>query len=166
MINPVARRSLFAVVAISTLFGTRAGAQEVGHLHHVHMNVTDVSRTTEFYQRVFGVVPVKYNGKVPALLLERAFLFMSRVESGSIGNHQLTGLTHVSWSGVDGNHEYQRLKGQGVEFYTPVTELLPGSTYMYLYGPDREVIELFDYQRHHRFKHIHMVAKNATQTAK
>jgi len=110
-------------------------------------------------------VPIRYDGKMPALLLERSFLFMNRVEAGSIVNHQLTGLTHVSWSGVDGNREYEWMKSQGIDFYTPVTELLPGSTYMYLYGPDREVIEQFDYQRHHRFNHIHMVAKDAKQTA-
>jgi catechol 2,3-dioxygenase-like lactoylglutathione lyase family enzyme len=76
-------------------------------------------------------------------------------------NHQLTGLTHVAWSTADGNVTYQRLKSQGVEFYTPVEELLPGSTYLYLYGPDKEVIELSDLARHHRFNHIHVVAKDA-----
>jgi catechol 2,3-dioxygenase-like lactoylglutathione lyase family enzyme len=154
-----------AAMALTALVGMSAAAQEVGHLHHVHMNVSDIDKTSEFYQRVFGVVPIKYNGKVPALLMERSFLFMTKREAGKLVNHQLTGLTHVSWSGVDGQHEYRWLKSQGVEFYTPVSELLPGSTYMYLYGPDREVIELFDYQRHHRFNHIHMLAKDAGQAA-
>jgi catechol 2,3-dioxygenase-like lactoylglutathione lyase family enzyme len=160
-----ARRLPLAALALAALFGTTAGAQEVGHLHHVHLNVSDIDKTTEFYQRIFGAVPIKYNAKVPALLLERSFLFMNRMEAGKIVNHQLTGLTHVSWSAIDGKHEYEWLKSQGVDFYTPVSELLPGSTYMYLYGPDREVIELFDYQRHHRFNHIHLVAKDAAQTA-
>lgn len=161
-------RLLAAVCAV--LMTSVAGAQEVGRLHHVHLNVTDVEKTTEFYQRHFGVPPIKYNGTGPALLLEQSFLFLNRVGPGtSILNHQLTGLTHVAWSTADGNVTYQRLKSQGVEFYTPVEELLPGSTYMYLYGPDREVIELSDFARHHRYNHIHVVAKDdkaAEETAR
>lgn len=165
MIAFVGRHSRITAIALSALFGLHVGAQEVGHLHHVHMNVTDINRTTEFYHRIFGVVPVQYNGKMPALLMERSFLFLNKTEIGAIGNHQRTGLTHVSWSAVDGNHEYQWLKNQGVEFYTPVTELGPGTTYMYLYGPDKEVIELFDSQRHHRFNHVHILAQNPAETA-
>jgi catechol 2,3-dioxygenase-like lactoylglutathione lyase family enzyme len=158
------RVSLVGAVALATSFGMSAGAQEVGRLHHVHLNVSDIAKTTEFYQRTFGVVPVQYNGKVPALMLDRSFLFMTRKDAGSIVNHQLTGLTHVAWSVVDGNQVYERLKKRGVEFYTPVEELLPGSTYMYLHGPDKEVIELSDIARHHRYNHIHVVAKDAAQT--
>jgi len=165
MVNCLTRILLSLAIVVSALCGTGAAAQEVGHLHHVHMNVSDIGRTTEFYQRIFGVVPIKYNNKVPALMMERSFLFLNKMDAGKIGNHEMTGLTHVSWSTVDGNQEFQWLKSQGVEFYTPVSEFLPGSTYMYLYGPDKEVIEVFDYQRHHRFNHIHMVAKDAKQTA-
>ncbi len=158
-------RQLVAIIALTPFFGMRASAQEIGHLHHVHMNVTDIARTTEFYRRIFGVVPIQYNGKMPALLMERSFLFLNKKEAGTIGNHQRTGLTHFSWSAIDGNHEYQWLKSQGVEFYTPLTELGPGTTYMYLYGPDKEVVEMFDAQRHHRFNHVHMLAKDPGQTA-
>jgi catechol 2,3-dioxygenase-like lactoylglutathione lyase family enzyme len=161
-IEKLAVAGVFLALATS---GMQAAAQEKGHLHHVHVNVTDIPRSTTFYQQTFGVVPIQYNNRVPALLLERAFLFMNRKEPGSILNHQLTGLTHASWSTVDGANTFQWLKSRGVEFYTPMEELLPGSTYMYLYGPDREVIEIFDYQRHHRFNHIHLVAKDAKQTA-
>jgi catechol 2,3-dioxygenase-like lactoylglutathione lyase family enzyme len=35
---------------------------------------------------------------------------------------------------------------------------------MYAYGPDREVIEIVDVQRHHRFNHVHLVTKDDKQT--
>jgi hypothetical protein len=95
------------------------------------MNVADVDTTTAFYQKMFGVVPVRYADRMPALLVGRSFLFMSHSKAAKITNHQLTGLTHVSWSTLDGPRTFEWMKGQGVEFYTPVEELLAGSTYMY-----------------------------------
>ena len=139
-------------------------AAETGHFHHLHMNVSDIQKTTDFYQKTFGVTAIQYNNRVPALLADRWFLFLTRMDASKIQNHQLTGLTHGSWSTADGPQTFERLKRQGVEFYTPVEELFPGSTYMYAYGPDREVIEIFDLQRHHRFNHVHLVAKDEKQS--
>lgn len=134
---------------------------EQGHFHHLHMNVSSTERSAEFYRRVFGLAAVRYADRVPALAMERSFLFMNEVDSKSIVNHQLTGLTHGSWGTIDGSFQFEWLKKRGVEFYTPLSELQPGSTYMYLYGPDREVIEVTDASKHHRFNHIHMVADDA-----
>jgi len=156
------RRFCFLLAAISS--AVSAMAAETGHLHHIHMNVSDIQKTTSFYQKTFGVVPIQYNNRVPALLLDRSFLFLNRMDASKIQNHQLTGLTHGSWSTADGPQTFERLKSQGVEFYTPVEELFPGSTYMYAYGPDREVIEIVDIQRHHRFNHVHLVAKDEKQS--
>ena len=159
---------LRAALLLQLLAGASAmAAEEAGHLHHLHMNVNvaSIERTTAFYRRFFGVTAVRYAGKTPVLAMERSFLFMNEVGSRPILNHQLTGLTHGCWATIDGNYQYEWLKKQGVEFYTPVAEYLPGSTYMYLYGPDREVIEMSDAAPHHRFNHIHMVATDAKQTA-
>jgi catechol 2,3-dioxygenase-like lactoylglutathione lyase family enzyme len=153
------------MVALAAAVSGAATAAETGHLHHVHLNVSDIERTTAFYQKMFGVDVVRYNNNVPAMLVERSFLFMNVMPEGQIVNHQLTGLTHVSWSTRDGRQAAQWLAEQGVSFHTPVEEFRPGSTYMYLYGPDKEVIELVDVQRHHRYNHIHMVAPDAQQTA-
>lgn len=138
-------------------------AAEEGHLHHIHMNVSDIQRTTAFYQKTFGALPIQYDNRVPALLLDRSFLFLNRMDAAKIQNHQLTGLTHGSWSTANGPQTFERLKSQGVEFYTPIEELFPGSTYMYAYGPDREVIEIVDVPGHHRFNHVHLVAKDASE---
>jgi hypothetical protein len=70
------------LMVCGVLFGADAAAQEVGRLHHVHLNVSDIEKTTQFYQRHFGVPPIKYNGKGPALLLERSFLFLNKVDAG------------------------------------------------------------------------------------
>ncbi len=150
---------------VGVCLATGGIAQEVGHLHHVHLNVSDIARTTDFYVKYFGVVPIQYDGRAPALLLERSFLFMTKRDASTIGNHQRTGLTHVCWAVRDGKQTYDWLKGEGIEFYTPLEELTPGTSYMYLYGPDREVIELMDYSKHHRYTHLHLVAKDAKQTA-
>ena len=162
------RASPLTVLLALTTFAGSSFAAESGHFHHLHMNVSDVARTTKFYQQTFGVVPVQYDNRMPALLLERSFVFMNRMDAGKIGNHQMTGLTHGCWATDDGQHMFQWLKSKGVEFYTPIEEFTPGTTYMYLYGPDREVIEMSDAAPHHRFNHVHLVAKdaaNAKQTA-
>lgn len=153
------------ILMLLPLVVSMARAAEPGHFHHLHMNVSSIERTTQFYQQKLGVAAVRYNDKVPALAMERSFLFMNEVGTGPILNHQLTGLTHGSWGTVDGNATHAWLRRQGVEFNTPVEELLPGSTYMYLYGPDREVIEITDATPHHRFNHIHLVATDAKATA-
>ena len=157
-----------SVFLATALFSGSAFSAEQGHFHHLHMNVSDVARTTKFYQQIFGVAAIQYDNRMPALAMERSFLFMNRMDADKIGNHQMTGLTHGCWATEDGPHTFQWLKGKGVEFYTPIEEFTPGTTYMYLYGPDREVIEMSDAAPHHRFNHVHLVAKdanNAKQTA-
>jgi catechol 2,3-dioxygenase-like lactoylglutathione lyase family enzyme len=163
MMSRFGRRTVMMLATVLMTLG--AVAQETGHLHHVHMNVSDIKQTTDFYKKFFGVVPIQYSGRTPALLLERSFLFMSQRDAASIGNHQRTGLTHVCWGTLNGQQTFDWMKSQGVEFYTPIEEFTPGTTYWYLYGPDREVIEVTDASRHHRYNHVHLVATDAKQTA-
>jgi catechol 2,3-dioxygenase-like lactoylglutathione lyase family enzyme len=139
------------------------GAAEHGRFHHVHLNVTDIGRTTAFYEKLFGVTPVKYHGTGPALMADRAFLFLNQV-AGPIPSQLQTGLIHVGWSGVDGQSEFEWWKSQGVEFYTPLAKV-GAWDYFYLYGPDREVIEIWTQDRNHRFNHVHMLAENPLKTA-
>ena len=139
------------------------GAAEHGRFHHVHLNVSDISRTSEFYQRVFGVAPMQYGGKTPALMAERSFIFLNQV-AASIGSQLQTGVIHVGWSGVDGASEFAWWRQQGIEFYTPLTRL-GAWEYFYLYGPDREVIEIWTQDRNHRFNHVHMLSPDPKATA-
>lgn len=136
---------------------------EHGHLHHVHLNVTDIQKTTTFYGKHFGAVPVKYAGRAPALLAEQTFIFLDQ-KPGPIPTQLETGIIHIGWSGVDGPSEYALLQQQGIEFYTPPTPFM-GGHYTYFYGPDREVIELWTVEKHHRLNHIHMPSPDPKATA-
>jgi catechol 2,3-dioxygenase-like lactoylglutathione lyase family enzyme len=135
---------------------------EHGHFHHVHLNVTDIAKTTAFYEKTFGVISIPYAGKAPALMAERSFIFLNEVPQPA--SQLQTGVIHVGWSGVDGASEYAWLQKQGVEFYTPLSRL-GAWEYFYLYGPDREVIEIWTQDRHHRFNHVHMLSPNPKATA-
>lgn len=153
---------LLAGCAVAPVAQT-AVAPEHGRFHHVHLNVSDIAKTTAFYEKVFGVVSVKYRGKGPALMAERAFLFLNQA-AGPIPSQLQTGVIHVGWSGVDGKAEYEWWKAQGVEFYTPLTSV-GAWEYFYLYGPDREVIEIWTAEKHHRFNHVHMLAERPMEVA-
>jgi catechol 2,3-dioxygenase-like lactoylglutathione lyase family enzyme len=138
-------------------------AAEHGRFHHVHLNVSDIARTSAFYEKVFGVVPVQYGGRVPALMAERSFIFLNQVKA-PIPSQLQTGVIHVGWSGVDGAGEYAWWQKQGIEFYTPLSRL-GAWEYFYLYGPDREVIEIWTQDRNHLFNHVHMLSPNPKATA-
>jgi catechol 2,3-dioxygenase-like lactoylglutathione lyase family enzyme len=136
---------------------------EQGRFHHVHLNVADIERTAQFYQRTFGAVPVRYGDRAPALMAERAFIFLNQA-AAPIKSQLETGVIHIGWGGVDGPSEFAGLQERGVEFYMPLTRFLSGH-YMYLYGPDREVVEIWTVEKHHRLNHIHMLSPNPRATA-
>ncbi|MGD2133153.1 MAG: VOC family protein, partial [Maricaulaceae bacterium] len=81
------RHGRLSLLALSTAAWLTAGpalsaeAEEQGRFHHVHLNVSDIEATTEFYSRILGVVPVDYAETIPALMAERAFLFLNEVEA-------------------------------------------------------------------------------------
>jgi catechol 2,3-dioxygenase-like lactoylglutathione lyase family enzyme len=91
-------------------------------------------------------------------MAERSFIFLNQTAE-PIASQLQTGVIHVGWSGVDGPSEFEWLKRQGIEFHTPLTPLL-GGHYTYFYGPDREVIELWTLEQHHRFNHVHMLSSD------
>jgi catechol 2,3-dioxygenase-like lactoylglutathione lyase family enzyme len=140
-----------------------AAEPEIGHFHHVRLNVRDVEATRAFYAKVFGAVPVQFNGRTPGLFTERSFILMNQVPEAPRSN-LATALWHIGWAGVDGPNEYAWWKQQGVEFHTPVTPL-GTNHYMYLYGPDREIIEIYTGDKHHRFNHVHVLASDPRKTA-
>ncbi len=133
------------------------------HFHHVLLNVTDPGKSVRYYRRVFGAVPVKFRGGAEALFTERSFLLLNKVESPP--NPALnTGVWHIGWGGVDIQGEYQWWKNHDVEFHT-TPQPLPGrdNFYMYLYGPDKELIEI-NTMGHHRFAHVHFFCTDVNET--
>lgn len=134
------------------------------HFHHVHLNVTDPAATIGFYKRHLGAIDVKYRGKADALFTERSFILLNKVDEAP-RSAPTTSLMHIGWAGVDGPNEYEWLKKQGVEFETPVTPLGP-NYYMYFFGKDRELIEIYTGSKNHRFEHLHLWATDPNVTAK
>jgi len=150
-------------VAISAQAG-RENAKEQVHFHHVHLNVSDIEATTTFYGKIFGTLPVSYANKTPALLTEHYFLFLNQAPK-PIKSQLLTGIIHVGWSGIDGQSEYAWWQKQGIEFRTPLSKVGTGE-FMYFWGPDREVIEIWTNERHHRFNHVHLLASSPERSAR
>ena len=153
-------RSLVLAVGLSSAaVGLCPGvAAQTAHFHHVRLNVTDRQASIEFYTRFLGATEVLYRGATPALFTERSFLLLEEVESAPRSGPK-TAIAHIGWAGINGPQEYEWLREQGVEFQTPVGQL--GENYgMYLYGPDRELIEIWTGGRHHRFDHIHFWASD------
>lgn len=143
----------------------RAAAEDVqpARFHHVHLNVTDPKKSIQFYGRVFGATPTKYNGVADALFTERSFILLNKVDTPP-ENKLNTGIWHIGWGGVDVKNEYEWWKSHGVDIHTPLSPL-PGKDnyYMYINGPDKELIEI-NTMGHHRFAHVHFFCTDVNET--
>lgn len=132
------------------------------HFHHVHLNVTDPAATIAFYQKFFGAIATRYRGLSDALFTERSFILLSQVASAP-PTSLATSLWHIGWAGVDGPSEFAWRAKAGIGVHTPLTPL-GANHYMYFWGPDREVIEVYTGSRNHRFEHFHLLAGNLAAT--
>jgi catechol 2,3-dioxygenase-like lactoylglutathione lyase family enzyme len=143
----------------------RAAAEEAqpARFHHVHLNVTDPKKSIQFYGRVFGATPTKYNGVADALFTERSFILLNKVDTPPETKLN-TGIWHIGWGGVDVKNEYEWWKSHGVDIHTPLSPL-PGKDnyYMYINGPDKELIEI-NTMGHHRFAHVHFFCTDVNET--
>ena len=132
------------------------------HFHHVHLNVTDPKATIAFYKKFFGANEVRYRGLSDALFSEKSFILLTKVPTAppvGLG----TSLWHIGWAGVDGPSEFAWRTKEGIGVQTPATPF--GSNYyMYFWGPDREVIEIWTASKNHRFEHVHLLASNLNST--
>lgn len=137
--------------------------QEQARFHHVHLNVTDPQKTLAFYAKVFGASPVKFGGSADALFTERSFLLLQKAPAPAPST-LTTGIWHIGWGGVNVPVEYEGLKAGGVEFHTPPTPL-GANHYMYLFGPDRELVEIYSGEKNHRFNHVHLFASDVNATS-
>lgn len=124
------------------------------HFHHVHANSTDPAKTQQFYETTFGAQPVKFKGKTDALFLSRGFLLINRVATAP-SSLDATAIRHIGWAGIDGPNEFERFKQKGLAFHTPLTPL-GTNWFFYIYGPDREVAEVYTGDQNHLFNHVHL----------
>jgi catechol 2,3-dioxygenase-like lactoylglutathione lyase family enzyme len=131
--------------------------------HHVHLNVTDTQRSVEFYEKFFGALPIQYRDRTPALFVERSFILLNEVPEPPRSNLGTT-IWHIGWAGVDGATEFNWRTREGIGVQTPITRLGPINDYMYFWGPDREVVEVWTGSRNHRFEHVHLIASDVYET--
>jgi len=134
------------------------------NFHHVHLNVTDRDSTIAFYQKYFGATQVKYRDKVDALFTEKSFLLMNLVDSAP-PTHLGSSLWHIGWSGVDGQSEFDWRVNEGIAVHTDITPL-GDDFWMYFFGPEKEVIEVYTGNKNHRFEHIHLLSTDVDRTMK
>jgi len=164
--NAVTVRTAIFFGAVVTWGGAVLGQEkaEPAHFHHVRLNVTDPDKTVNYYKRYFGAVEVNYRGMSKGLFTERSFILLNKVDSPpSYGPR--TAISHIGWAARDGKAEYEWLKKKGAEFQTDVAQL--GNNYgMYVYGPNKELVELWTGGQNHRFDHVHLWATDVAVTAK
>ena len=130
--------------------------------HHVRLNVLDIDQTIAHYQKFYGANPIKYANRADALFTERSFVLLNKVNKLPTSNLG-TSLWHIGWSGVDGISEFEWRVREGIKVHTPINPLKEDH-WMYFYGPNQEVVEIFTGNRNHRFEHIHLLAADVDVT--
>lgn len=152
-------RTYYIAVATMVIFLTGAvshAQEEKGSFHHIHLNAVDPSKTIAYYKRYFSGVPVKFRDVADAVLVDRAFLLMTKVDSPAPSD-LTSAIYHIGWGGVDGPSDFAWRDKEGMKWETPLRSLGPNH-YMYAYGPDKEVVEVWTGFHHHRFGHVHLLS--------
>jgi catechol 2,3-dioxygenase-like lactoylglutathione lyase family enzyme len=151
-----------SVVVLATGVNALAAEEPHARFHHVTLNVVDPQKSIQFYGRVFGATSVKFRGVADAAFTEKSFLLFNKVDKPA-DNRLNTGIWHIGWGGVDVKNEYEWWKRHNVDFHTPLTPLGgPDNYYMYINGPDKELIEI-NTMGHHRFAHVHFFCTDVNE---
>lgn len=155
-------RPRIAVAGLASVLLTLPLHAEDAHFHHVHINAVDPAASIELYEKVLGAVAVDYAGRGKGLFVERSFILFDEVGAPAPSALE-SALWHLGWGGIDGPNEAAWLKSQGVRFAVEPTPL--GSNhYMYLLGPDDELVEIYTGEKNHRFNHVHLFATDVNET--
>ncbi|MGI9330903.1 MAG: hypothetical protein ACR2QB_09345, partial [Gammaproteobacteria bacterium] len=156
-------RGLCAAISIIAL-ASNVSAETAANFHHVHLNVVNPESTIAYYKKFFSGVPVKFRGVSDAVFVDRSFILLNKVETPA-SSAQQTGIAHIGWFGVDGPGEFEWRDEEGIEWQRELSPL--GDEYfMYAYGPDKEIVEVYTGPRHNRFGHVHLVSDDVAVTTK
>jgi catechol 2,3-dioxygenase-like lactoylglutathione lyase family enzyme len=156
------RASAPALASADQLGTDAASADETAHFHHVHLNVVDPDSTMAYYEKFFGANRVVYRDRADALFTEKSFILMNEVPTPPRDNFG-TSLWHIGWAGVHGPTEFEWREAEGIGIQTPVTPL-GDNFYMYFWGPDRELVEVYTGSKNHRFEHVHLLPTDIEAT--
>lgn len=139
-----------------------ARGEEPARFHHVMLNAVDPAKSIQFYSRVFGASPIKFRGVSDGLFTEKSFILFNKVAEAPDSKLN-SGIWHIGWGGVDVKNEFDWWKNHKVDIHTPLTPLGgPDNYYMYISGPDKELIEI-NTMGHHRFAHVHLFATDVNE---
>ncbi|MFN7985340.1 MAG: VOC family protein [Vicinamibacterales bacterium] len=161
------RRALLAgglliVLVVSVLIRPAAGTTPA-HFHHVHVNATSPAKTQEFYEKTFGAQPIRFKGAVDGLFTSRGFILINKVDA-TPRDIETTSIRHIGWAGIDGPGEFAGFKARGAQFHTPLTPL-GQNWFFYMFGPDREIAEVYTGDQNHLFNHVHYSVEDVAKTA-
>lgn len=152
---------VFVMLAVSAAF-VQPRPAAAAHFHHVHVNSTDPAKTQDFYQKTFGAQPVKFKDRTDALFTSRGFILINKVAQAP-RDLETTAIRHIGWAGVDGPNEFAWLQKSGAQFHTPLTPL-GTNWFFYVFGPDREIAEVYTGDQNHLFNHVHLSVDDLGQT--
>jgi catechol 2,3-dioxygenase-like lactoylglutathione lyase family enzyme len=151
---------LYRILIWAAAFSKPLGltAEDKPYFHHVHLNVVNPDETIAFYKTYFSGVPVKFHDVADAILTDRSWILLTPVDQPAPWKME-SAIYHIGWGGVDGPSEFEWRDKLGIEWETPLRSL-GNNHYMYAYGPDREVVEIWTGFRHNRFGHVHLFAED------
>lgn len=150
------------ILAVTFMVALGAQAQQSANFHHIHLNVVDPEKTIKYYEKFFDGVRTKYRGEADAILTDRSFLLLNKVDKPAPWKMN-NSIYHIGWGGVDGPSDYAWRDKLGMKWESELASL-GAEHYMYAYGPDNEVIEVWTGFRHHRFGHVHLFAEDVNGT--
>lgn len=157
------KRGLCLLAALGVLAAPGASfAEGAANFHHIHLNVVNPKNTIDYYQKFFSGVPTKYRGNADAVFTDRSFLLLNKVDQPAEWKMD-TGIYHIGWGGVDGPSDFEWRDREGVQWETPLAQL-GTNHYMYAFGPDKEVVEVWTGYHHHRFGHVHLFSDDVNAT--
>ncbi len=138
----------------------------IKRLEHAALSVADLERSIAFYCDVLGLRVIRIIECGPEMRLgdvtnmPECRARIAHLESGPNmlelfeycrpsgkkipQDHKQAdqGLIHLGFTSTDVRGDYQRLKKQGVRFFSEPIEFRPDVWIVYFYGPDNEVCEL------------------------
>ena len=148
--------------AIITATPANAQLTEKPNFHHAHLNVVDVEKSIAYYEQMFGAPRVKFRDVSDAVLTDRSFFLFNKVDKPAEWE-MTSGIYHLGWGGVNGPGEFEWRDKLGMEWQTGLSSL-GAEHYMYAFGPDKEVVEVWTGFRHNRFGHVHLFTDDVKTT--
>lgn len=139
------------------------------HWHDIHLNVTDVAANLAYYPKHFDAVAATWNGQ-PAVWTQKSWMLFTKVKTPP-DKRLISAIWHIGWGSEEPKADYKKQLALGATFFQPITDIgiATGRTldtfyYMYVQGPDRELIEL-NTANQHQFDHMHLLSADPVAAA-